>query len=241
MTLLQRLVQSGKLREADVPRAEVAAANAPDRPLHELIVEQGYAKEDDVLAVLAEEFGLEVVDLTKTTVEPETLQSMPLRLMHRRNLMPIARENGTLVVATGNPYDVYALDELQSVTGLHVQPVLASPREITRLIRTHFGVGGDTVASMAAEKKKTSSFLRTSKPTTPSWPSRRRRRRSSNWSTRFSSRRPTNGPAIFTSSPRKRRSEFATALTASCKRRNCRRRSPDSRTRSSAALRSWPG
>jgi general secretion pathway protein E/type IV pilus assembly protein PilB len=154
MTLLQRLVHSGKLREADVPRAEVAHANAPDRPLHELIVEQGYAKEDDVLAVLAEEFGLEVVDLTKTVVEPETLQSMPLRLMHRRNLMPIARENGTLVVATGNPYDVYALDELQSVTGLHVQPVLASPREITRLIRTHFGVGGDTVASLAAEKKE---------------------------------------------------------------------------------------
>src|SRR5947209_5719732 len=122
MTLAHRLAAKGLLKEADLQRIEVAAANAPDRPLHELLIEQNFAKEDDVLRELAEEFGLELVDLTQTTVESETIQSMPLRLVHRRNLMPISRENGTLVVATGNPYDVYALDELQSLTGLHVQP-----------------------------------------------------------------------------------------------------------------------
>ena len=35
-----------------------------------------------------------------------------------------------------------------------VHPVLASPREISRLIKTHFGVGGDTVAALAAEKDR---------------------------------------------------------------------------------------
>ena len=52
------------------------------------------------------------------------------------------------MVATGDPFDVYALDELQTLTGLLVQPVLASPREIARLIKTHFGVGGETVTAM---------------------------------------------------------------------------------------------
>ena len=32
-----------------------------------------------------------------------------------------SRENGTLTVATADPFDVYALDELQTLTGLHVQ------------------------------------------------------------------------------------------------------------------------
>ena len=85
-------------------------------------------------------------------VEPDTLQAMPLKLVHRRNLMPLSRNNGTLVVATGDPFDVYALDELQTLTGLHVQPVLASPREIARLIKTHFGVGGETVAALVQER-----------------------------------------------------------------------------------------
>jgi general secretion pathway protein E/type IV pilus assembly protein PilB len=152
--LAQRLAQSGHLNESDLPRIAEAHAANPDKPLHELLIEKGFAKEDHVLAALAEEFGLEVVDLTQTEVAEETLRAMPLKLVHRRNLMPISRENGTLVVATGDPYDIYALDELQTLTGLHVQPVLASPREISRLIKVHFGVGGDTVAALAAERDK---------------------------------------------------------------------------------------
>jgi general secretion pathway protein E/type IV pilus assembly protein PilB len=56
------------------------------------------------------------------------------------------------VVAIGDPFDVYALDELQTLTGLQVQSVLASPREIARLIKTHFGVGGETVSAMVEER-----------------------------------------------------------------------------------------
>ncbi len=52
------------------------------------------------------------------------------------------------------PFDVYALDELQTLTGLNVQAVLASPREISRLIKTHFGVGGETVTAMVQERKE---------------------------------------------------------------------------------------
>jgi general secretion pathway protein E/type IV pilus assembly protein PilB len=154
MQLAERLARAGHLNESDIPRIADAHAANPDRPLHELIIEKGFAKEEHVLAALAEEFGLEVVDLTQTQVADETLRAMPLKLVHRRNLMPIARENGTLVVATGDPYDIYALDELQTLTGLQVQPVLASPREISRLIKFHFGVGGDTVAALAAEREK---------------------------------------------------------------------------------------
>jgi general secretion pathway protein E/type IV pilus assembly protein PilB len=154
MTLAQRLAQQGQLSEAELPRVAEAHAANPDIPLHQLLIDKGFAKEDHVLAALADEFGLEVVDLTQKHVADETLKAMPLKIVHRHNLMPIERENGTLVVATGDPYDVYALDELQTLTGLAIQPVLASPREISRLIKTHFGVGGDTVAALAAEKAK---------------------------------------------------------------------------------------
>jgi general secretion pathway protein E/type IV pilus assembly protein PilB len=55
-------------------------------------------------------------------------------------------------VATSDPFDLYALDELQTVTGLSVQPVLASPRELARLIKQYFGVGGETVTAMVEER-----------------------------------------------------------------------------------------
>lgn len=153
MQLTQRLSHKGLLSDDNLARLNELHASSPSTPLHELIIERGFVKEEAVLEVLAEEFGMEVVDLTKVTIDPDTLKSMPLKLVHRRTLMPLKRENGTLVVATGDPYDVYALDELQTLTGLQVLPVLASPREITRLIKTHFGVGGETVSSMMADRE----------------------------------------------------------------------------------------
>ena len=154
MQLAKRLHQKGLLSEADLAHVAEARAAAPAKRDHEILIERGFAKEDAVLEALAEEFGMELVDLTKVTVDPETLKAMPSKLVHRRTLMPLSRENGTLVVATGDPYDVYSLDELQTLTGLHVQPVLASPREIARLIKTHFGVGGDTVSQLVQERQQ---------------------------------------------------------------------------------------
>ncbi|MSQ94611.1 MAG: type II secretion system protein GspE [Gemmataceae bacterium] len=153
MNLVRILVQNGVMKETDVARLQEAIATAPNKPLHAVIIEQNFAKEEDVLPVLADQFGMELVDLTKATVDPETVRMMPSKLVHRRNLMPLSRSNGSLIVATGDPFDVYAIDELQTLTGLHVHPVLASPREITRLIKTHFGVGGETVTAMVQERK----------------------------------------------------------------------------------------
>jgi type II secretion system protein E len=152
MHLAQRLVRKGLLSESALPQVKEAQISAPAKPIHEILIEKGFAKEEDVLAELADEVGMDLVDLTTITVDSETLKAMPLKLVHRRALMPLSRNNGTLVVATGDPFDVNALDELQTLTGLIIQPVLASPKEINRLIKTHFGVGGETVNSMVQER-----------------------------------------------------------------------------------------
>lgn len=153
MPLLERLLQDGHLTEANAARAREFQAAAPAKPLHELLIERNLAREEHVLAILADEVGMELRDLSEVTVDPDTLKAMPLKLVHRRTLMPLERRNGTLVVATGDPFDVYALDELATLTGLNIESVLASPREIQRLIKNHFGVGGDTVATMVQDRK----------------------------------------------------------------------------------------
>ncbi len=152
MQLAQKLLDVGKMSDANYRRLAEFRAAEPEKAEHEIIVEKSLAKEDDVLALLGEEFGMEVMDLSNFHVPPEALSVMPTKLVHRKSLMPVSRNNGTLVVATGDPYDVYALDELQTLTGLEIQPVLASSREILRLIKTHFGVGGETVTALMADR-----------------------------------------------------------------------------------------
>jgi len=153
MQLLETLARRGLLSDADRGRAADAIKSAPSLPPHQVLIDKGFLKEETLLPVLGEEFGLELVDLSHTKIDSGVLASMPQKLVHRKNLMPIARHNGTLIVATGDPFDAYAIDELQTLTGLHVLPVLAPPREIARLIKQYFGVGGDTVAALTEEAR----------------------------------------------------------------------------------------
>ena len=74
MNLVNLLIQKGAMRESDLPKVQDALRDAPNKPLHTVLMEKGFAKEEDVLAVLGEEFGLDVMDLTQTVVESDILR-----------------------------------------------------------------------------------------------------------------------------------------------------------------------
>ncbi len=152
MNLIQLLVQKGVLKEADVPLLRDKLGVAGAKPFHLVMLDHGFAREEDLLPVLAEQLGMEVVDLTKTVLSPEVMRVVPAKLVHRKNLLPLSRENGSLTVATADPFDVASLDEMQTLTGLKVKAVLASPREIARIIKANFGVGGETVTALVQER-----------------------------------------------------------------------------------------
>jgi general secretion pathway protein E/type IV pilus assembly protein PilB len=76
------------------------------------------------------------------------LKSFPQKFIHRQAMFPVRQENGTLIVATSDPFNLYPLDELGAVTGKAIVPVLARREEIAKLIKTHLGVGSETVKGM---------------------------------------------------------------------------------------------
>ncbi len=116
--------------------------------LDKILVELGHVSEQQVLSVMAEQLGMEMVDLTEVTIDVETLRALPPKLVYRRGLVPLTKENGTLRVATADPFDLYCFDEVRMLTGLEVQPVLACSDEIDKVVKTYYGVGGETIDEM---------------------------------------------------------------------------------------------
>jgi general secretion pathway protein E/type IV pilus assembly protein PilB len=129
----------------------VRAAQSNGARLEQVAVQMGYCTEEGMLKALGEEVGLDYVDLQEAKVDLSLLKDFPSKMLHRQALFPVRRENGSLVVATSDPFDLYPLDELSASTGLTVIPVLASRTEISKLIKTHLGVGSETVTSMISE------------------------------------------------------------------------------------------
>lgn len=116
--------------------------------LDRAVIQLGFLTEKQMLELLGEQLHLPVVSLEEVTIDNQTLKSLPPRFVYRKRLVPISRENGTLRVAMSDAFDNYVLDEIRLVTGLQIEQVLAPGDEIEKLIKTHYGVGGDTVDEM---------------------------------------------------------------------------------------------
>ncbi len=125
-----------------------------DRPeatrLDVAAVDSGLVSEEAVLRALGEEVGIPFVDLEQQNIDLSLLRGFPLKLIHRHALFPIQRQNGTLTVATSDPFDLYPLDELSATTGLTIEPVLAQREQIARQIKSHLGVGSETIDDLLA-------------------------------------------------------------------------------------------
>jgi general secretion pathway protein E/type IV pilus assembly protein PilB len=125
-----------------------------DRPeatrLDVAAVDSGLVSEEAALRALGDEVGIPFVDLEQQNIDLSLLRGFPLKLIHRHALFPIQRQNGTLTVATSDPFDLYPLDELSATTGLTIEPVLAQREQIARQIKTHLGVGSETIDDLLA-------------------------------------------------------------------------------------------
>jgi general secretion pathway protein E/type IV pilus assembly protein PilB len=144
------------LEEACITEEQLNLASkqcSPTDRLDQVLVRMGYCSENEVLGALGRLYQFDVVDLTDANlkVDVETIRQMPSKLVHRAKLIPLNRENGSIRVATRDPFQIYAFDELRMITGLEVRPVLAKESEINEVIRKYFGVGGDTVSKLVDE------------------------------------------------------------------------------------------
>jgi general secretion pathway protein E/type IV pilus assembly protein PilB len=149
MSVVETLLEKGLITPAHLAEAMDLRKKEGVR-LDRALVRLGHVSEETVLKFTSEQLAIPMVDLRNVTVDEEVLRSLPAKLVYRKNFVPISRQNGTLTVATSDPYDLYAFDELRLLTGLTIQPVLATEEEINKLIKTYYGVGGDTIDEMVS-------------------------------------------------------------------------------------------
>ncbi len=147
MTIVEVLLEQGLVTPEQLGEAMQLRKKGGVR-LDRALVQLGHIDEDRLLAVMSEQLSIPLVDLASARIDVETLRTLPAKLVYRKHLVPVSRRNGTLTLATSDPFDLYAFDEVRLLTGLEVQPVLAPLEEIDKVIKAHYGVGGDTIDEM---------------------------------------------------------------------------------------------
>jgi len=149
MDLARLFLDAGLL---DAQQIELARqVEVPGRRLDEVAVDLELITEEQALCTIGEALGLPFVDLSESEVDLSLLADFPQSVIHREGIFPFHQKNGTLMVATSDPFNLYPLDELSATLGRAVVPVLATRGEIAKLTKTHLGVGSETVESLIAQ------------------------------------------------------------------------------------------
>jgi general secretion pathway protein E len=148
----QILLKHGLLSNAELSR--VADVRTNGSRVDQVAVDMGIVPEADALRALGAETGVDYIDLETAQVDLSLLQPFPPRLIHRHGLFPVERRRGAVVVATSDPLNLYPLDEAAAALGCPVIPVLATRDAIGKRIKTHLGVGSETIEGLLAQREE---------------------------------------------------------------------------------------
>ncbi len=110
------------------------------RSLGRVLVDLGMLSEGQLVAALATQIGLKFVDLSDYPVDGSAVSRVPDAVCRRHHALPIGYEDDKLVVAMADPANVFALDDIRSMTGLEVRAVVATKGDVLAAInRYHRG------------------------------------------------------------------------------------------------------
>ncbi len=128
----------------------IERSRAGQPPSIDDLLAAGGLTEPVLLQRLAAAMGLTYTELAAETIADDAVRAVAPALTTRYAVMPVGIEDGQLVLAVSDPFNVARLDEVCLVLRRRVKVVLATRANIQKAIRRHYGVGAATVDSLMA-------------------------------------------------------------------------------------------
>jgi type IV pilus assembly protein PilB len=131
------LVEKGILTIEKLQEAlELQKRSGGAKLLGEILVEREFCSEDQVMEALALVYGLPYAKLEPRLADPKIVDVLPREYIEKNLVFPLFKIRGVLTVALSEPTNLFLLDEMSRATNLQVQVVVASPKDIRRMITT---------------------------------------------------------------------------------------------------------
>ena len=115
------------------------AQSSSELSIIDALKQLGYLDEGKLLAILCEQYGLELVDLSDYEVPEAVASQLPSNLARQYKVVPIRVHDDILTIAMGDPTDMDTLDAIRVVLQRDVDAVVAPQEQIDRLLIQTYG------------------------------------------------------------------------------------------------------
>ena len=143
------LIQAGLLSE---PQLQLALQDQKrtGSKLGRTVVDMGFVDEGRLLTALSEQMKIPFIDLKHFKFDQELIQRLPEAMARRFRALVLSREGGGLLVGMSDPLDLFALDEMDRILKVRVQPAVVREAELLATLDTVYRRSSE-IASIAGE------------------------------------------------------------------------------------------
>ncbi len=153
--LIDILKESGKLTEENLKKAELHAKQN-EVSLNDALVALDIIKEDELTQALSKQLSVPYASKQNGILIPEKDQNLakyiPEKFARENVILPLFVEDNTLAVALNDPSNVFLLDNLRMMSGLEIQPFIASKSQLFQALDAFYSKK-DLLAEVISEDK----------------------------------------------------------------------------------------
>ncbi len=131
------LVKNGLLTEEQLRKA-VQEKRETGQRLISILNRLELVPENKLLAQLSNLYRMEVIDLDYIIPSEDVLKLIPASKAYHYEVLPINRKGRYLTVAMVDPTDISAIEDLRFITGMEINPVLASESSIREALDRYY-------------------------------------------------------------------------------------------------------
>ena len=113
----------------------------------------GYVNERQVLEALAQRLQLRMIDFAQINADISAVEKVPRELAQKYDMLPIAINGRSLVIAANDPLNYYAIEDIRQLTSMEPEIVLAELEPLRRSIQYYYA---EVRARKAASKANSS-------------------------------------------------------------------------------------
>jgi len=103
------------------------------------LVHLGFVAEEELTRMLAKQYRVPAVDLSKVTVDQKILKLIPASVAQKHLVLPLRRVGRMLTVAMTNPTDFSAIDDLKFISKLEIEPVIVGEYTLRKHLEQYYG------------------------------------------------------------------------------------------------------
>ncbi|MFA5038499.1 MAG: ATPase, T2SS/T4P/T4SS family [Candidatus Omnitrophota bacterium] len=135
---LQEILIKNKLISEDDLKLALQVQKEHGGKLSDCLVKLNLISEKDLLLALSEGLGFPPISLARFKIDPEIIKLIPKEMAKHYQIIPLAKMGKSLTVAMADPLNVFAIDDVKTLTGYEINPIIAEQREILLTIERHY-------------------------------------------------------------------------------------------------------